>query len=78
MKHIYLKKKEETKKLIETSEANEIKDMITKHCQDKPNFWKMMKSIKRKRTTKEKIINDTGEVIEDIYTTNKKHKKNIL
>ena len=61
----YLERKQEVNRLIEEAETAEINGMITKQCQDQPNFWKMIKKIKRKKGTEERFKNNMGEMTKE-------------
>ena len=61
----YLERKQEVNRLIEEAETAKINGMITKQCQDQPNFWKMIKKIKRKKGTEERFKNNMGEMTKE-------------
>ena len=60
-----MERKQEVNRLIEETETTEINGMITKQCQNQPNFWKMIKKIKRKKGTEERIKNNMREMTKE-------------
>ena len=62
----YKRKKEETIQIMEKTEAEEIEGLINKKGQEKLNFWKTIKQIKRKEMEgKEGIEDINGKVTKD-------------